>query len=65
MIAQRQTTDMMGMTEMVDDDHIDKLARGVMACHKKGITLDAVQEAVKTFWDVADAMRPPKDKETQ
>jgi hypothetical protein len=41
----------------MDDKHIDKLARGVMACHRKGITLEAVQEAVKTFWGVAEAMR--------
>mgnify|MGYP003648696514 CR=1 FL=1 len=43
---------------MTDDDHIDKLARGVMACHRKKITLEAVQQAVETFWGVAEAMRP-------
>jgi hypothetical protein len=49
---------------MMDDvDHIDKLGRGVVSCHRKGLTLEAVQEAVKTFWGVAESLRPTNDKE--
>jgi hypothetical protein len=49
---------------MMDNvDYIDKLGRGVMACHKKGIKLKAIQEAVETFWGVAESLRPTNDKE--
>ena len=47
------------------DNHIDKLVLGVMACHKTGITLKAVQEAVEIFWGVAEAMRPANSKEPE
>jgi hypothetical protein len=53
-----------GAKLMMDNvDYIDKLGRGVMACHKKGIKLKAIQEAVETFWGVAESLRPTNDKE--
>jgi hypothetical protein len=45
---------------MITDDHIDILVKGVMACHKKSLTLDAIQEAVKVFFETAEAIRPQK-----
>lgn len=39
-------------------DHIDKLVKGVMACHKEGLALDAIQKAVRTFFETAEAIRP-------